>query len=97
MIGPMTAVTAVSAAAKAAVYLPPDVIIVCIILPVPAASAIAEPDMPAKMMLCTTLTWARPPRKRPTSASQKCSSRAVMLPEFISSAAKMKSGTASRM
>jgi hypothetical protein len=24
--------------------------------------------MLAKMMLCTTLTWARPPRKRPTIA-----------------------------
>ena len=97
MIGPITAEAAVSAAAKLGVYLPPRVIIICIILPVPAASAIAEPDMPAKMMLCTTLTWARPPRKRPTSASQNRSSRSVIEPEFISSAAKMKSGTASRM
>ena len=85
------------AAAKAGVYLPPEVIIVCISLPLPAASAMAEPDMPAKMIDCSTLTWARPPRKRPTSASQKSSSRAVMLPEFMISAAKMKSGTASRM
>ena len=78
-------------------YLPSAVIIVCISLPLPAASAIAEPDMPAKMIDCTTLTWARPPRKRPTSASQKCSSRAVIEPEFMISAARMKSGTASRM
>ena len=88
---------AVSAAAKLAVYLPSCVIIVCISLPVPAASAIAEPDMPAKMMLCTTLTWARPPRKRPTSALQKRSSRSVMLPMFMNSAARMNSGIASRM
>ena len=88
---------AVSAAAKLGGYLPSRVIIVCISLPVPAASAIAEPDMPAKMMLCTTLTWASPPRKRPTSASQKRSRRSVMLPMFMISAARMKSGTASRM
>ena len=33
--------------------MPSGVIIVCIILPVPAASAMAEPDMPAKMTLCS--------------------------------------------
>ena len=27
----------------------------------PTASAIAEPDIPAKIMLATTLTWPRPP------------------------------------
>ena len=95
MIGPITAEAAVSAAAKLGVYLPSCVIMFCIILPEPAASAMAEPDMPAKMMLWTTLTWARPPRKRPTSALQKRSSRSVMLPEFMISAERMKSGTAS--
>ena len=95
MIGPMTAVAAVSAAAKEGVYLPPEVIIVCISLPLPAASAMADPDMPAKMMLWTTLTCARPPRKRPTIALQNCSSRSVMLPVFMNSAARMNSGTAS--
>ena len=34
--------------------------------PMPTASAIADPDIPAKIMLATTLTWPRPPRKRPT-------------------------------
>src|SRR3546814_6614094 len=51
MIGPITAVAAVSAAAKLGAYLPSFVIMFCIILPVPAASAMAEPDMPAKMTL----------------------------------------------
>ena len=67
------------------------------ILPLPAASAMAEPDMPAKMMLCTTFTWPSPPRKRPTSKLQKRSSRSVIVPAFISPAEKMNSGTASRM
>src|SRR3546814_10241929 len=44
MIGPITAVAAVNAAAKLAGYRPSLVIMSCIILPVPAASAIAEPD-----------------------------------------------------
>src|SRR3546814_7581985 len=43
MIGPITAVAAVSAAAKLGAYLPSFVIMFCIILPVPAASAMAEP------------------------------------------------------
>src|SRR5262245_53307748 len=68
MIGPSTDDTAVSAAAKAGLYLPSRVISDCISLPEPAASARAEPDMLAKTMLCTTLTCARPPRNRPTSA-----------------------------
>ena len=62
VIGPRTEETAVSAAAKAGVYLPSFVISVCISLPEPAASASAEPDMLANTMLCTTFTWARPPR-----------------------------------
>ena len=76
-------------------YLPSRVISVCMILPLPAASASAEPDMLAKTMLCSTLTWARPPRQRPTSALQKRSSRSMMLPLFMNSAARMKSGIAS--
>ena len=95
MMGPMTEDTAVSAAAKAGVYLPSRVISDCITLPELAASASAEPDMPAKMMLCTTLTWARPPRQCPTSALQKRSSRSMMLPLFMNSAARMNSGMAS--
>ena len=97
MIGPMTEDAAVRAAAKAAGYLPSWVIIFCMSLPEAAASARAEPDIPAKMMLCTTLTCASPPRKRPTRASQKRSSRSVMLPVFMNSAARMNSGMASRI
>ena len=95
MIGAMTEDAAVSAAAKLGVYFPSRVIMFCISRPEPAASAIAEPDMPAKMMLCTTFTCASPPRKRPTIASQKRSSRSVIVPLFMISAARMKSGTAS--
>ncbi len=97
MIGPITAEDAVSAAANCGGYFPSSVIMRCMILPVPAASAMAEPDIPAKMMLCTTLTSARPPRNRPTKALQNARRRTVIVPEFISSAARMKSGTASRI
>ena len=97
MIGPITAVAAVSAAAKLGVYLPSAVISDCIILPVPAASAMAEPDMPAKMIDCRMLTKASPPRKRPTTALQNSSRRAVIDPMFINSAARMNSGTARMM
>jgi len=70
----MTDDTQVSAAAYAGGYLPSRVISDCMSLPEAAASASAEPDMLAKITLCTTLTCASPPRKRPTSALQKCSS-----------------------
>jgi hypothetical protein len=95
MIGAITEEAAVSAAAKLGVYFPSRVIMFCISRPEPAASAMAEPDIPAKMMLWTTLTWASPPRKRPTRASQKRSRRSVIVPLFMISAARMKSGTAS--
>ena len=63
--------------------------------PMPTASAIAEPDMPAKMMLATTLTCPRPPRNLPTSTWQNLSKRSVRLPLFMRSAARMNRGTAS--
>ena len=78
MTGPITADAAVSAAAKAGGYRPSLVISDCMILPELAASASAEPDMLAKMTLCTTFTCARPPRKRPTSALQNVSRRSMM-------------------
>ena len=53
--------------------------------------------MPAKMIDCSTLTCASPPRKRPTMALQKVISRSVIEPMFISSAARMNSGTARMM
>ena len=58
-------------------------------------SASAEPDMAENTTLCRTLTWAMPPRKRPTSTRQNCSRRSVRLPIFIRSAARMNSGIAS--
>ena len=76
-------------------YLPPLVIMPIMMRPMPTASAMADPDMPAKIMLATTLTWPRPPRKRPTSTRQNCNSRSVRLPMFMRSAARMKSGIAS--
>ena len=75
--------------------MPSRVISDCISLPELAASASAEPDMLAKMMLCTTFTCARPPRKRPTIALQKRSSLSMMLPAFMNSAASTNSGIAS--
>ena len=94
-MGPITEDTALSAAAKPGVYLPSRVIITCITLPDPAASASAEPDMLANTTLCSTLTCARPPGKRPTMALQKRSSLSMMLPVLMMLAARMNSGIAS--
>jgi hypothetical protein len=91
----MTEDTADNAAANSGVYLLPRVIISCISLPEPAASASAEPDMLAKTTLCSTLTCARPPGKRPTIALQKRSSLSMMLPVLMNVAARMNSGIAS--
>ncbi len=51
--------------------------------------------MLAKMMLCSTLTCASPPRKRPTIALQNLSSLSMILPVFMNSAASTNSGIAS--
>ena len=55
-MGPITDDTALKAAANPGVYLPSRVIITCMTLPEPAASARAEPDMLANTTLCRTLT-----------------------------------------
>ena len=91
----MTDDTADSAAANSGVYFLPRVISSCISLPEPAASASAEPDMLAKTTLCSTLTCASPPGKRPTMALQKRSSLSMMLPVLMKVAARMNSGIAS--
>ena len=44
-------------------------------VPNPAASAWATPDMPAKMMLATTFTWARLPLTCPNRAMAKSKMR----------------------
>ena len=64
-------------------------------VPRPAASATAAPEMPAKIMLATTLTCARPPRMLPTRAAAKSKMRCVTPSAFIRLAARMKKGTAS--
>jgi hypothetical protein len=74
--------------------LPSLVIMYCIILPVPAASAMAEPDMPAKMIALHDVDLreaaAEAADQRVAEAQQALGHRA----EFMSSAARMNSGTA---
>ncbi len=62
-----------------------------------AASAVDEPETPAKKIDSTTLTWASPPGKWPTSALENRTSRSVMPPTPIRLAVSRKNGTASRM
>ncbi len=56
MIGPMMAAEAVIAAAYSMGYFPLRVIMPMMMRPMPTASAMADPDIPAKMMFATTLT-----------------------------------------
>lgn len=63
-------------------------------LPRPEASAMAEPVMPEKTREARTLTCARPPRKRPTRPMQVPKTYSVILPAFITFAAKINNGTA---
>jgi hypothetical protein len=62
-----------------------------------AASAVEEPEMPAKKKESTTLIWASPPGQWPTMARERRISRSVMPPTFIRFAVRRKKGTASRM
>ena len=66
----MVAEAAVTAAANSRGY-PSSVMALISIVPSPAASATAEPDMPAKITLPTMFTWARPPRSQPARHSAK--------------------------
>ncbi|MNV90447.1 hypothetical protein D3C71_1848340 [compost metagenome] len=75
--------------------MPSFVIIACISLPEPAASARADPDMLANTTLCSTFTCARPPGNRPTMALQKRSKRSSTLPELMKAAARINRGIAS--
>jgi hypothetical protein len=59
-----------------------------------AASATAEPEMPAKNTLVMMLTWPSPPRRRPTSAIDRSISARVTPARFMISPARMKSGIA---
>src|SRR5215469_12726121 len=65
------------------------------IAPGPAASARADPEMPEKKVSVRMLVWPIPPRKRPTNCDAKRNSTSESAPPVISSAARMKNGTAS--
>ena len=67
------------------------------IIPGPAASATALPDIDEKITLTRMLTCARPPRARPTTASAARQRRSEMVPAFIMLAARMNMGIASMM
>ena len=62
-----------------------------------AASAVDDPEMPAKKIDSTTLTCARPPGRCPTRSRESRINRSVMPPTFIRFAVSRKNGTASRM
>ena len=67
------------------------------ILPWLAASAVDDPEMPAKKTDSSTLICASAPGKLPTIVRDRCTSLSVMPPTFIRLAVSRKNGTASRM
>ncbi len=67
------------------------------ILPWLAASAVDEPEMPAKNTDSRTLICASAPGKLPTIARDSRTRRSVIPPTFIRLAVSRKNGTASRM
>jgi hypothetical protein len=97
MMGPIVAEAAVIAAAYPGGKRFPFVIISIIIFPIPAASAIADPDIPEKINDATTLTWPNPPLNLPTHEIQNDRSRSDIVPAFIIFAATINNGTASIM
>ena len=62
-----------------------------------AASAVEEPEMPAKNTDSSTLICASDPGQLPTIVRDRCTRRLVMPPTFIRLAVSRKNGTASRM
>ena len=62
-----------------------------------AASAVDEPEMPAKKNESTTLICASPPGQWPTMVRERVINRSVMPPTFMRFAVRRKNGTASRM
>ena len=69
----------------------------CSIWPIPAASTTAAPDIPEKISILKMLAWPSPPGRNPTSVSAKRKMRMEMPAVFMSLAARMNSGMASRM
>ena len=94
-MGPMVAEVAVIAPANSGVKRFLSVIMRMETRPGPAASAMALPLIPEKITLTRTLTYARPPRKCPTSAMAIENMRSLIEPAFMMLAARMNSGTAS--
>ena len=96
MMTPITEEQAVIATANRVSY--PSFCIAGIrILPMPAASAVDDPEIPAKSIDTATFTWPSPPGSQPVSTRASSIRRSVTLPEFIRFAARRKKGTASRM
>src|SRR5438552_6181861 len=62
--------------------------------PTPAASAVDDPEIPAKSIDTSTLTWPSPPGRWPTSTRDRLISFSVMPAVFIRFAASMKNGIA---
>src|SRR6188768_2481279 len=62
-----------------------------------AASAVEEPEMPAKNTDNTTLICANEPGQCPTMARESATSRSVMPPMLIRFAVNRKNGTDNRM
>src|SRR5918911_2688758 len=62
-----------------------------------AASAVEEPEMPAKKTERSTLICASAPGKWPTMVRERRTRRSVMPPTFIRFAVSRKNGTASKM
>ena len=60
-----------------------------------ATSATEEPEIPAKNMLNSVTTCARPPRRWPTSVCDMRIMRVATSDEAISSPTRRKNGTAS--
>ena len=63
--------------------------------PIPAASAVEEPEIPANSMLTSTFTCASPPGKWPIKQSMVFTSLWIAPPRLRISAARMKNGMAS--
>ncbi len=96
MIGPIIAELIVTAALKGREN-PFSIIARADIAPTPDVSAIADPDIPEKMIEVRILTWLKPPGKWPTSLFAKSNIRKVILPWFMICAARIKNGTAKRV
>lgn len=93
MIGPMAALAAQRAPASLFPYPAPRIIFITM-APGPAASACAEPEVPATRIETSALTRPNPPRTRPAGASAKRRSDFVAPRAVIRSEARMKKGAA---